>query len=653
MDEPSTLREGTLVDGRYRLDRVLGVGGVGVVYEAFDTKLRRTIALKLLKPEFAEHETMRPRFEREAATMASLVHPNLVMVLDYGLQDGTPYIVMELLSGCTLRADLDAAPISEQRARDIVMQLLQGLSYAHQRGIAHRDIKPGNIVLQEHPTLEQQVKILDFGFAKIFSESSSLPSDGAVLTRAGTAFGTPTYMAPEQVAVGDMDARTDVYAVGVMLYEMLAGVPPFQGGLSELLRKHLIAEVPSIEASCPNAQASPEFESLLKKAMAKKPEERFEDAAAFALALERLPQPWMLRERATHALDVSVSAKTMLLDSIDLQGEQEHAARGSSAGQQNQEDEAPTAMFVAKPAIQNMPIQEATQTIGGKLSWTQWVVVALSNLGKWVKIMDARYDLRPRLRAAGRATRSAMISLGHWLRRKAPVLGAAIARYSRIAFEKLAAAMGKLVVLIRKEPAYRYAAMGALMALIVAIAALVVLWPREVATKTAGTQKPKSDTREQAASTQGQATQDTPLWNEDSAPKVLLELRAQVQAGHELDNDQIKTLRQLAADDREDPRPYLLMAATYMQRGWRPDALKNYQQAYRVSHRASEDPRMLIDLMALRDHRKVGRYAQRLLSQAYGRDVTEAIDKALSADDLSDKDKKQLESLKQSLAKAG
>ncbi len=286
----------TLLSARYEVRLALATGGVGVVYEAWDHERAEAVAIKMMKAELSEHPSLRPRFDREAHVVRSLGHPNIVLVTDHGVHEGRPYLVMELLEGRTLRASLDEGPLPEQDAFDLMLQLLEGLAHAHAMGVAHRDLKPDNIFLHCGTSFAEQVKILDFGFAKLLAPDTELHGRSAFshLTTSGIAFGTPTYMAPEQVSLDTMDARTDVYAAGIVLFELLAGVPPFTGDLPQVLRQHLAEPLPELASRHPGLRETPALRALLLRATAKPRGERYQDAGELALALRQLPRPWLL-----------------------------------------------------------------------------------------------------------------------------------------------------------------------------------------------------------------------------------------------------------------------------------------------------------------------------------------------------------------------
>jgi len=285
---PPSLVAGTLVGGRYEVGDQFGEGGVGLVYRAKDRKLGRDVAVKIMREELSDHSALRPRFEQEAGALVALVHPNIVTINDYGLVGESPYIVMELLSGQTLRQELDRGPMAEKRAFDIALQLLHGLSYAHAQGVAHRDLKPSNIFLQTFPTQPDVVKILDFGFVAFLHDKDGEEND---LAEQDMGFGTPSYMPPEQIRGEIARPESDVYAVGLLLFEMLCGHKAYDGELKDIVRGQLNQPLPRLAEKQPRLHESEELLSLLSRATAKDPDARFGDAGAMLRDLERIARP--------------------------------------------------------------------------------------------------------------------------------------------------------------------------------------------------------------------------------------------------------------------------------------------------------------------------------------------------------------------------
>jgi serine/threonine-protein kinase len=279
---------GRTLDKRYEVLARLGVGGTGVVYKARQTKLGRFVAIKVLHQDAAAIPEWRQRFALEAKALSALAHPNVVPVTDSGIDRGVPFLVMELLQGKTLGDLIKEGPLPLWRTLDIARQTLRGMAFAHGKGIVHRDLKPANVFLQALPDQADHVRLLDFGMVK-FLEGSSSRTIAENLTHAGVVFGTPAYMSPEQVKGKPADARTDVYAFGVLLFELLAGRRPFVADSYEgYMGAHLTQPVPSLAKTRSGIPAARQFQSLIEKAMAKDPGARFKDASAMLTALEAL-----------------------------------------------------------------------------------------------------------------------------------------------------------------------------------------------------------------------------------------------------------------------------------------------------------------------------------------------------------------------------
>src|SRR5712691_6700711 len=223
-----TLAAGTRL-GPYEILSPLGAGGMGEVYKARDSKLKRDVAIKVLPRSLSADPDALARFEREALAVAALSHPNILSIFDFGTHEGISYAVMELLEGETLRGKLDAGPISQKQAVDYALQISKGLSAAHEKGIVHRDLKPKNLFVMK----DGHVKILDFGLAKREApvapgEETSAPTVSRH-TEPGTVMGTVGYMSPEQVRGRPADRRSDIFSFGAVLYEMLTGRRAFRG----------------------------------------------------------------------------------------------------------------------------------------------------------------------------------------------------------------------------------------------------------------------------------------------------------------------------------------------------------------------------------------------------------------------------------------
>lgn len=280
------LQPGDVLEGRYQIEDPLGEGGVGLVYRALQIKLHRRVAIKLLQQDVIGDEELKPRFEREALTLAAMSHPNIVSLTDYGAVRGRPYLVMELLEGRTLREVIDQEGALEPfRALALARQVLLALAYAHPLGIVHRDLKPANLLLQQLPCHEH-VKVLDFGLVK-FTPGSYLDS-GVQLSRVGFTFGTPAYMSPEHAVGGEVDGRSDLYAVGVLLFELFTGIKPFDGELQDILRAHFQTPVPKLWEKRGELAGRADLQAFIERAMAKEREDRFADAGQMIAAIDVL-----------------------------------------------------------------------------------------------------------------------------------------------------------------------------------------------------------------------------------------------------------------------------------------------------------------------------------------------------------------------------
>jgi eukaryotic-like serine/threonine-protein kinase len=274
---------GQVVAGRYSLVRLLGDGGMGAVYKAEDKVLRRFVAIKLLHPAAAANPAAVERFLREAQVAASIGHSNIIDILDFGESDGKPYLVMEYLRGRSLAEVLHSeGPQSIRHACIVATHALAGLQAAHDRGILHRDLKPANLMIVMRFGDRSFVKVLDFGFAALVGAAQ--PGDRN-LTPARTLVGTPAYAPPERLRGDDRrDPRTDLYSLGVVLYEMLAGVRPFEAGtFSELARRVQNDPPPGLRMFRPDVPEA--LERVVLRALAKRPDDRYANAEAFANAL--------------------------------------------------------------------------------------------------------------------------------------------------------------------------------------------------------------------------------------------------------------------------------------------------------------------------------------------------------------------------------
>ncbi len=274
--------------GRYEIRSQLGAGGRGEVYRARYEKLNRDVAIKVLPATYSQDTERLTRFEQEAQAAGSLNHPNILAVYDVGEHERAPYVVSELLEGETLRERLNGVAFSARKAIDCALQIANGLAAAHEKGIIHRDIKPENIFI----THDGRVKILDFGLAKLTEPVTDIEAQTDVLTRrvktdSGMVMGTVGYMSPEQVRSKPADHRADIFSLGVILYEMLAGQRAFRRESAVETLNAILKEDPP-ELSHSNSQINPALERVVMHCIEKNPANRFQSARDVAFALEAL-----------------------------------------------------------------------------------------------------------------------------------------------------------------------------------------------------------------------------------------------------------------------------------------------------------------------------------------------------------------------------
>ena len=276
-------RIGTVLQDRYLLLERVGEGAMAVVYRGQRVGLNREVAIKFLSEAHAADQDTRRRFEVEAKAMSRLTHPNCVAVTDFGVDQGSPYLVMDYLTGRSLRELLRLENrLPPEKAVGVVRQVLAGLSHAHAQGIIHRDIKPENILEVSVEGHGEQMRIVDFGLAKLRDQAS---------VTTGVALGTPGYMSPEQTVGEKVDERTDVYATGILLYELLVGWKPFHAESPfEVMRMHREVQPPPLAQAAPDIAFSDELEHVIQRALAKLRNTRFPSAATFLDALEATPE---------------------------------------------------------------------------------------------------------------------------------------------------------------------------------------------------------------------------------------------------------------------------------------------------------------------------------------------------------------------------
>ncbi|MFP5362485.1 MAG: Stk1 family PASTA domain-containing Ser/Thr kinase [Thermoleophilia bacterium] len=288
------LEADAVIDERYQVIEHLGSGGMAEVYCATDLQLGRKVALKILHERFAADDEFVERFKREASSAAGLQHQHLVAVYDRGEWDGTSYIAMEYVSGRTLKQIVtEEGPLPPQRAVDLTVQVLRAARFAHRRGVIHRDFKPQNVIIDD----EGRAKVTDFGIAR---------AGASDMTQTGSIMGTAQYLSPEQAQGHAVTARSDLYSIGIILYELLTGTVPFEADSAVTIALKQVSEDP-VPPSRINPAVTPELESVVMRALMKDPRERFADADEFIAALEaaasRIPSP-----RAVAAAEAAAAA---------------------------------------------------------------------------------------------------------------------------------------------------------------------------------------------------------------------------------------------------------------------------------------------------------------------------------------------------------
>jgi serine/threonine protein kinase len=297
--EPESLEPGSVFVDRYKIVAMVGVGGMGVVYKATQLSVERIVALKVLHPELVSDPLSKKRFEQEARAASTLLHPNLIVVHDFGFsKNGQPFMVMDYLDGPTLHDVIEeSGPLGIPRFLNIFTQCCHGLSHAHKKGVIHRDVKPCNIGMTLGDTNSEGVKLLDFGVAKVVDLTK--PRDPTQnLTNPGTIVGSPYFMSPEQCCGQEVDARSDIYSLGCVMYASLTGALPFAGtDAVETMYKHIRQQAPSFAVACPELELPPELERIVLKALEKDVDRRYQTANELVADLERFKKSSAARMR--------------------------------------------------------------------------------------------------------------------------------------------------------------------------------------------------------------------------------------------------------------------------------------------------------------------------------------------------------------------
>ncbi len=280
---------GAVFAERYEIESVIGSGGMSVVYKAKHKLMDKVMAIKLLDPRLVRQKVAVRRFQLEAQAASRLNHPNVIIVHDFGITpDDQPYMVMDFLSGRSLQDILDEKPqLVPSRAKRIFSQAASGLGHAHKMGVVHRDVKPNNIIIDIDHNGEEAVKIVDFGIAKLVTDSAN-PQER--LTRAGEFFGTTMYMSPEQCRGKDVDNRSDIYSLGCVMFESLTGLPPFEGDNDfDTIQLHLSADPPTFRERRPDLDIPPEFEQVVRRSLEKGLDDRYQSMEELLADLAKIP----------------------------------------------------------------------------------------------------------------------------------------------------------------------------------------------------------------------------------------------------------------------------------------------------------------------------------------------------------------------------
>ncbi|MDH5671772.1 MAG: serine/threonine protein kinase [Myxococcales bacterium] len=531
-----------MLDERYRLDEELGAGGGGAVYRARHLGLDKDVAVKLLLDEHAGDPALKRRFEREARATAALSHPHIVGMSDFGIADGRPYLVMELLQGTDLYEYLaQHKPLPVATALAIAEQTLEALAYAHEQGLVHRDLKPQNIYMQAVSGREIHVRVLDFGLAKFVDADRK--TIGPALTQSGMVLGTPAYMSPEQIgASARVDARADVYSLGILLYEMLAGERPFGGSPMDIARQHLMQPLPKVTAARPKLEHGAALEAVLARATAKEP------AARFANASEMLEALRALYPDARMSGGSVMTRRASLGGALEMPKNAPPRAGGASG------------LRVAVPA--------AALALGGLLFW----------MFAGPKTEESGGD-RPKAVAQQAAPTPAPTA----------------------------------------------------------------------ATAASADEAPTAETQARTDTTAAERALADP-WAQ-GIPAALEPIVSRLDRGRDISSRMEAKLRSHHRSE-SDARALLLLGRAYVARGWRPDGLEKYLEAYEADPAMRGDPHMLEDLIGLAAHSATGRTARTALQEIYGPSALPALRERLKSADLARSDRATYERLLQTLQAA-
>ena len=650
---------GTELDGRYRIEAELGSGGAGTVYRALELERQAAVAVKVLRPELASSAELRQRFAREARALTSLSHPNIVAVVDSGVASDTAYLVMELLEGETLSARLRRGALPLREALGIMGQLLSALAFVHQQGLVHRDVKPANIFLQAEAQGAVRVRLLDFGLAKFLAPEAS---GGPSLTRAGQIFGTPSYMAPEQIAGQQADPRTDVYAAGIVFFEMLAGRVPFQGDAAEVMRRHIMDDLP-FETALPRGVPSGVVD-LIRTAAAKTRQGRFADAREMGEELERVSADGVESTAPVVASRTDAFAPTVSVEkpAVEKAVEEWRAAKAAgakaTAGEQSPASAQATAEYVQPSQRMTLPEPQAEPPQAAVEKPPVDAALRASAAATAPRPAETR-SLFQRLMRFG-TTVAIVVSLG----------GAAIAALAIYVLVTPGREQERKVV----EDALGLPTAGASAAPFhpktlhspkawpsPSEQAVVPVEPRAAAAATEAVGAPSSgganESPEPAVTPSASPSADEPDTNQEPAPPLpedpattakameahpkgpppqnpwastpgeLLRVMGRARKTRGFDKRDMRDLHQYNGRHPTDPRGHILLARGYLSRRWVKDAANEYAIALKVSDSTRGDPHLLSDLIRIVEFGSDE--GVRLVVDVFGAEASPAVDRAL------------------------
>jgi serine/threonine protein kinase len=565
---------GRTLDGRYEVLERLGVGGIGIVYRGRQTQLDRFVAIKVLHQEAAAIPEWRERFDREARALSALAHPNIVPVTDSGVDRGVPYLVMELLQGRTLADLIAEGPLPLWQALDIVCQTLRGLAFAHDRGIVHRDLKPANVFLQALSDNEDHVRLLDFGMVKFLEGSGSRDP----LTRVGVAFGTPAYISPEQAKGSPVDARTDVYAAGVLLFELLAGRRPFVSESQEgYLGAHLTQPVPSLQTVRPGLVAASSFQAVVNRAMAKESHARFKDAGALLAALE------------------AVIAKLPA------------AAVSHRSARARKKKKVPRARS-SSPRRSRF--------------WSRAIILVAVVAGSAAVATYLRHRRAVPVRTAARPAEAVPKPAPPAEAVPKPAAPAASPAQATLPTESPPKAAPPT-----ESPPNPAAASEPPPAAALPSPPPTSLPPAPPAPPAAPAEEKKEQTAENAAEPASGSSARDP-WQE-AVPRALRPIRDRLDRGVHMSQRALTVAYTFAHQNPGDPRPWLLLGHAYAQLDWYSDSVERYRRAHQIDPASRGDPQMLADLLKAAAHPVAGHVAARAIIEIYGVEAIPELETAI------------------------